>query len=169
MTPATAVARFATNAADTIINPAFTEFLWEQEASGRVNCHVEVDTVAFTDEEEVTHGPGRFVKGGARGAFSVYYGQDLQATSSKFWWPDGAQSQQPPLQTGQGRWGFVSRMDGLRRLPGYTMITPRTVGQSVVFNLVGIGKPSVTLGAAHFVEFGQLRFYFAFSYMADPP
>jgi hypothetical protein len=168
MIPCTAVARFNNNASTTVINPAFTEFLWEQESSGRVNCHVEIDTEPFTIEGE-TYGPGRFVKGGARGAFTVYYGRDLQATSRKFWWPAGSQSQQPPLQTGQGRWGFMQRCDGLTRLPGYTMVTPRTVGQSVVFNLVGIGKPSVTLAAAHFVAYGKLRFYFAFSYMADPP
>jgi hypothetical protein len=170
MIPCTAVASFTRNASDTIINPAFTEFLWEQEPSGRVNCHVEVDTVAFTDPDtEETYGPGRFAKGGARGAFIVSYGRDLQATAPKFWWPDGAQSQQPPLQTGQGRWGFMQRMDGLRRLEGYTMVVPRTVGQAVVFNLIGVGVPSLTLAAPHFVERGPLRFYFAFSYMADPP
>lgn len=170
MIPATAVAGFAVNANNTVITPAFTEFLWEQEPSGRVNCHVEVDTVAFTDNGTgIVHGPGKFVKGGARGAFSIKYGQDLQATARKFWWPAGIESQQPPLQTGQGRWGYVQRCDGLSRIAGYTMISPRTVGQSVVFNLFGIGGPSVTLVAAHFADYGNLRFYFAFSYMADPP
>jgi hypothetical protein len=172
MIPATAVVRFTNNASDTIISPAFTEFLWEQESSGRVNCHVEIDTEEYAPGGVVVAQAGTFVKGNAAGAFSIDFGTTLTATASQFWWPQTAVSQQPPLQTGQGRWGLFSRWDGLAAnadTAGYSLLSPRTINQSVVFNLLGVGKPTKTLAAQHFINSGPLRFYFEFSYMSDPP
>jgi hypothetical protein len=176
MIPATAIVRFSNMAGNTVIDPAFTEFLWEQDpVTGRVTCHVEIDTVAYTDPAtSITYGPGIFTKGSATGAFSIYYGQDLTPPATLPFWvaPTDGAWQQPPLQTGQGRWGYFSRHDGLAdntQTEGYTSLSPRTVGQAVVFNLMSIHRGDVTLGAQHFVSAGDLRFYFEFSYMADPP
>jgi hypothetical protein len=171
MIPAAAVACFATMA-DAVIRPAFLEFLWQQDADGRVWCHVECDTVSYTDPATgIATGSGAFAKNGAGGAFKIYFGPDLAPTEPQFWWPPGAVSQQPPPQRGQGRYGTVSRFDGVAAnaaTAGYTGITPRSVNQTLVFNLVGPGQPSVTLAAQHFINSGDLRIYAEFSYMVAP-
>lgn len=168
MTPATARAGFATPGTSRV-EPTFTEFLWYQDDKGRVWCHLECDTAKYTDPRTgISYGPGVFEKGSARGIFIVDFNPSLPATARQFWWPPSAVSQQPPVQHGQGMHGIVARPDGVAANPstvGYTTLSPRTVGQALLFDLTGLGKETVTLAAQHFAVSGKLRFYVEFSYM----
>jgi hypothetical protein len=164
MTPATAIASFETMGGDTILKPSFSEMLWYLDETGRLWIKIEWSTRQFQNFNR----PGRFVRGGAQGAFTIAYGPELPRTARQFWWPPNATSQQPPAKAGQNMWGEVWYSVGVdpSTVPlGYTRIIPKPGVGNVRFELNGVGMEGITLGAEHFIERGDVKFYTDFSYM----
>lgn len=165
MTPATAVASFETNA-NAVMRPSFSELLWYLDPSGRCWIKLEWSTLPFRNSQ-----PGRFVKGGASGAFTVSYASDLRRTTRQFWWPANARSEQPPSKAGQNMWGEVWYSIGVDpgAIPaGYSRIIPKTMDGGVQFEWNGIGQDPIPLTADHFIDQGDVRFYADFSFMLYP-
>lgn len=171
MTPATATVHFQYEADDTVLRFSFIELLW-REQSGEVDGHLEIDTEQFI-QNGVTYGrPGKFRKGGARGAFYVSFGPQHTTTQRQFWWPPASASQQPPLKNGQNRGGQVVRWQGIARnsfTNGFTSLSPSPQQVSgdmrLYFELNGPGKQTARLSAEHFIDQGAVKIYCDFRYM----